>query len=93
MTMPHSTHVRSSKYRTWLDPRAIVTRNQMRSLVAKDIASGTLRLAMHLSEEEAAFLEFHNPDTLGHADPVIHDAAWGAFIKHPDSAPYRVNRV
>lgn len=93
MTTASSQNVRASAYRTWIDPVAIPTRQQMRRQAPRDLASGTLRLALHLSEAEAAYLEFHNPDTLGHPDTAVHDAEWAKFIKHSDSAPYRVNRV
>lgn len=82
-----------SHYKTWIDPRAAITRREMRANAPKDICSGTLRLALHLSEQEHLFLERANPDTLGLPDGVEHDTAWGNFIKHPDSAAYRVNRV
>lgn len=85
--------VRSSRYKIWLDPRATATRQQMRRSAPRDIASGTLRLALHLSDLEHAYLERANPDTLGLPEGIEHDTAWANFIKHPDSAPYRVNRV
>jgi len=65
----------------------------MRRNAPRDLASGTLRLALHLSDAEAAYLERNNPDTLGHPDTRVHDAEWHRFIRHSDSAPYRVNAV
>jgi hypothetical protein len=81
------------KYCTWLDPRASVTRHQMRALTPRDIASGTLRLALHLSDLEHLFLETNNPESLGLPPGPDHDAAWARFVSHPDSLPYRVNKV
>jgi hypothetical protein len=66
----------------------------MRKVKANDLASGTMRLALHLSEAEASFLERMNPDTLGCvADPRLYKAEWDAFVKHPDSKPFRVTGV
>jgi hypothetical protein len=61
----------------------------MRQACPRDIASGTLRLALHLSDAEDAFLRRHNPAL----DSDDADSEWAKFISHPDSAPYRVNRV
>lgn len=81
------------KYCTWLDPRAIRERARMRRQAPRDIASGTLRLALHLSDQEYLFLETKNPESLGLPPGPDHDAAWARFISHPDSEPYRVNKV
>jgi len=81
------------KYCTWLDPRAIPVRIRMRQQAPRDIASGTLRLALHLSDKEAEFLETQNPESLGLPPGPDHDAAWARFISHPDSEPDRVNKV
>lgn len=74
-----------------LDPRAEVTRAQMRQLDKRDLCSGTMRLALHLSNEEAARLEQLNPDTLGHDDGKLRDLYWKKFAQSPEAAPYRVN--
>lgn len=80
-----------SKYRTWIDPRAQVTRNQLRSLDIRDFAEKSARWALHLSEEEYQYLERMNPDTLGClSDPALYKAEWSRFINHPDSQPFRV---
>jgi hypothetical protein len=71
-----------------LDPRAEVTREQMRQLEKQDISLG--RLALHLSSEEYASLERLNPDTLGHDDTRLKDLYWKQFTEHPASAPFRV---
>lgn len=81
------------KYQTWIDPRAASKRHELRSLAPRDVASGTLRLAMHLSDLEEYWLERMNPDTLGLPSGIDRDAAWGKFVAHPDSAPYRVNKI
>jgi hypothetical protein len=81
------------KYCTWLDPRAMRERARMRRQAPRDIASGTLRLALHLSDQEYRFLETKNPESLGLPPGPDHDAAWARFISHPDSEPYRVNKV
>jgi hypothetical protein len=81
------------QYRTWIDPRASVTRNQMRQQAPKDLAGATMRLALHLSDVEHQALQVANPDTLGLPVGPDQDAAWAKFIAHPDSAPYRVNKV
>jgi len=81
------------KYCTWLDPRAMRERARMRRQAPRDIASGTLRLALHLSDQEYRFLETRNPESLGLPPGPDHDAAWARFISHPDSEPYRVNKV
>lgn len=81
------------KYRTWFDPRATVTRKMMREQAPRDIASTTMRLALHLSDKEHQWLERANPESLGLPPGIDHDAAWAKFIAHPDSAPYRVNKV
>lgn len=60
----------------------------MRRQVPKDICSGTLRLALHLSDLEHAFLMAQNPELQEESGP-----GWAKFIAHPDSAPFRVNRV
>lgn len=80
-------------YNTWVDRRADVTRKMMREQCPRDLASSTLRLALHLSDLEAAYLERKNPESLGLPPGPDHDAAWAKFIAHPASAPYRVNKV
>lgn len=59
----------------------------------RDLCSGTMRLALHLAEEEADELIRLNPDTLGHSDDKLRDLYWRDFCESPDSAPYRVNTV
>jgi len=81
------------KYRTWVDARKDPERREMRKQTPKDIGSGTMRLALHLSDTELQYLELMNPDTLGHPDSKVHDAEWGRFINHPESSPYRVNKT
>lgn len=80
------------KYRTWVDPRAEVTRRQLRSLEIRDFKEKCARWALHLSEEEYRYLEQMNPETLGAlADPALYKAEWARFIDHPDSKPFRVS--
>lgn len=78
--MPH--------YRTWIDPRAAAERAEMRRIVPRDICSGTMRLALHLSDVEHSYLLAMNPQLHDECGP-----AWARFIAHPDSAPFRVNKV
>jgi hypothetical protein len=80
-------------YSTWLDPRATVTRQMMREQAPRDIASSTMRLALHLSDLEHHYLTEKNPESLGLPPGPDHDMAWAKFIAHPASAPYRVNKV
>jgi len=82
------------KYRTWIDPRAAVTRSQLNQCDIKDLGSKTMRWALHLSDKEIAYLEQHNADTLGRwDDPRIYNEEWKRFIDHPESQPYKVQRV
>lgn len=81
-----------SAYKVWIDRRASLVRQDMRRNCPRDIADGTLRLALHLSDVEHAYLVAHNPE-LGHEDTRLQDAAWARFIAHPCSAPFRVNKV
>lgn len=79
------------KYNVWIDPRAEETRKQIRGLTIRDLASKTMRWALHLSEEEMAYLERHNPETLGNlADPMTYKEEWARFINHGESKPFRV---
>jgi len=79
------------KYNVWIDPRAEETRKQLRGLTIRDLSSGTLRWALHLSEDEMAYLERHNPDSLGClADPALYKAEWAKFINSNASKPYKV---
>jgi len=80
-------------YQVWTDPRAASKRHELRSLAPKDLASGTLRLAMHLSDLEEFWLSSMNPDTLGLPPGKDRDAEWAKFIAHPESSIYRVNKV
>jgi hypothetical protein len=77
-----------SAYKTWIDPRAAKTRREMRRNTPKDICSGTMRLALHLSDLEHQFLQTFNPELQEESGP-----AWARFIAHPESAPFRVNKV
>jgi hypothetical protein len=79
------------KYNTWIDPRAEVTRSQLRRIDIRDFAEKSARWALHLSEEEMAYLERYNPDSLGCiADPALYKAEWAKFINHPESKPFKV---
>lgn len=80
-------------YSTWVDPRAHVTRQMMREQAPRDIASGTMRLALHLSTQEEAYLEQKHPESLGLPPGPDRDRAWRKFIESPASAPYKVNKV
>lgn len=76
-----------------LDPRADATRQGMRRHQPRDICSRTMRLALHLSSEEADGLERLNPDTLGrHDDEQLRSKYWADFINSPESEPFRVRR-
>lgn len=82
------------QYRTWIDPRAAVTRQQLNQHAIRDLGSKTMRWALHLSDKEMAYLEQHNTDTLGRwDDPKVYNAEWAKFIDHPASRPYKVQRV
>lgn len=83
-----------SKYNIWIDPRAAKTRAQLRSLELSDLASSTMRWALHLSEEELRYLEEHNPDTLGVVpDSLLYKQEWMRFLNHPESNPFKVQRI
>lgn len=57
----------------------------------RDFAEHSARWALHLSEEEMAYLENNNPDTLGCVqDPRQYKAEWAKFVAHPESRPFRV---
>ena len=88
MKSASGTHVRLSAYKTWIDPRAAKERSKMRQTLPRDICSGTMRLALHLSDLEHEFLQTFNPELQDESG-----AAWAKFIAHPDSAPFRVNKV
>jgi hypothetical protein len=75
-------------YKTWVDPRAAIERSRMRQQLPKDICSGTMRLALHLSDLEHQYLQLHNPQLLDENGPE-----WARFIASPDSATFRVNKV
>lgn len=80
-----------SKYRIWIDPRAEVTRSQLRAIDIRDFKEKAARWALHLSEEELNYLERENPDTLGCiSDPALYKEAWRRFIDDPESKPFRV---
>ena len=60
----------------------------------RDLASRTMRLALHLTDSEHAALEAFNPDTLGrHDDERLRSQYWRQFIESSASAPFRVNKV
>jgi hypothetical protein len=80
-----------SKYIVCLiDPRAEMTRSQMRQLPQKDLCSGSLRLALHLSDLEAESLARNNPDTLGHDDAQLNKQYWADFANSQESKQFRV---
>lgn len=80
-----------SSYQLWVDPRAEVTRSQLRKLDIKDFSEKSLRWALHLSSEEMDYLERNNPDTLGCiSDPRQYKAEWAKFINCPASNCYKV---
>lgn len=80
-----------SRYQTWVDPRAAVTRAQLSKLDIRDCGGGTMRWCLHLSDAEMAYLERNNPDSLGAlGDPALYKAEWAKFIQHPDSKPFKV---
>lgn len=60
----------------------------MRRTVPRDICSGTMRLALHLSDVEHTYLTHWNPELREESGP-----GWAKFIASPDSIPFRVNRV
>ena len=84
-----------SKYTVCLiDPRAAVTRAQMRRQEMADLCSGTMQISLHLSDLEAESLERNNPDTLGRTDDEqLKSQYWADFINSPESREFRVNRV
>lgn len=80
-----------SNYQMWIDPRAEVTRSQLRRIDIKDFSEKSLRWALHLSSEEMDYLEAHNPDTLGClSDPKQYKEEWAKFINSPASNCYKV---
>ena len=79
-----------SKYRTWIDPRAAVTRAQLKREQIRDLGA-SMRWSLHMSEEEFQYLQLFNPDTLGVSqDSALFKQEWARFLQHPDSAPYRI---
>lgn len=80
-----------SSYRTWIDPRAVVTRNQLRSVDIRDFDEKCMRWALHLSDLEFDYLERMNPDTLGClSDPALYKAEWAKFVNSPAARPFKV---
>lgn len=78
-------------YKTWIDPRAAKTRAQLSLIDIRDLARGTMRWALHLSDAEMRYLEDNNPDTLGClSDPRQYKTEWAKFITHPESKPFKV---
>lgn len=83
-----------SKYNLAVDPRAAATRRHYQMQSIRNMSQGVAKWALHLSEEEVAYLEQHNPETLGnYTTSKIHDEEWAKFIKSPESQPYRVQRI
>jgi len=77
-------------YKTgWIDPRAALTRKKLRSKKLNDLAD-TMRWGLHMSEQEADWLAFHNPETLGCSDTKLRSGYWKHFIMSEASIPYRV---
>lgn len=82
-----------SSYQLWIDPRAEVTRNQLRKIDIRDFGDKSLRWSLHLSTEEMDYLEQHNPDTLGCLkDPALYKQEWAKFINSRASDCYKVAR-
>jgi len=75
---------------SFIDPRAAETRRNMRAQDAKDICSGTMRIALHLSDLEHDWLRINNPDTLGHLDSKLSDDYWRQFCESSYSNPYKI---
>ena len=74
----------------FIDPRAQQTRTTMLQGIARDFSDKSLRWALHMSEEEANWLERNNPDTLGHTDIGLRKGYWKHFASSPESKPYRM---
>lgn len=78
-------------FKVAVDPRAEIQRQIYRQQLPRDLASGTMRWALHLSDIEAAYLEEQNPETLGrHDDERLRSMYWKRFIDGPDSAPFKI---
>lgn len=65
-------------YQFRIDPRAEVTRKQLRQIAKNDLGD-CMRWQLHMSEEELFFLETHNPDF-----------NMDQFIRSPESKAFRV---
>ena len=65
-------------YQFRIDPRAEVTRKQLRQIAIRDLGECS-RWHLHLSDAELDFLEFNNPGF-----------NMDAFIKAPESKAFRV---
>lgn len=79
------------KYNVWVDPRAEEERKKIRGQTIRDMGTGTLRWALHMSDLEDWYLHHFNPETLGClADPALYKQEWARFINDPQSKPYRV---
>lgn len=76
------------RYLTFIDPRADETRKKMRQQVPRMLARGTMKLSLHLSDVEHAYLVKNNPDF-----DLDSKREWDKFIKHPDSKPFRVQNA
>lgn len=76
----------------YIDPRPAATRLDLNRRTIRDLGESS-RWSLHLSEGELAWLEAHNPDTLGHHDEKLRAGYWKKFMAHPDSKPYRVQGV
>lgn len=70
--------IKMQGYKIWCDPRAEVTRKQLRQLEKRDMAE-SMRWALHLSQEELNFLEMANPEF-----------NLDMFVASNDSKPFRI---
>jgi hypothetical protein len=74
----------------FIDPRSEHTRKELRKRHIRDFDDKSLRWGLHLSEEEAYWLECNNPDTLGCPDYKLRQGYWKHFMSDNASIPYRV---
>jgi len=79
------------KYMIFVDPRAEETRKKMRQQKPRTLASGTMKMALHLSDIEHAYLVKNNPDL--DEEGIDGKECWRKFINHPDSAAFRVQKI
>ena len=84
-------HLTTCGFQTAVDPLAAKTRQRIRTVTVKDLASKTMRWALHLSAIEANYLECMNPETLGRTDDErIRSNYWKQFIDSPASTPFKI---